>query len=1447
MFTLETTGADQLVNNVVNKDQQTFIELTPGTESSRVNGNQSVVTNSSGRSVAVWSSFGQDRLDPQSWGIYALIYKDKLGGEVPTRLQVNTTTLGNQELPSVAMDSKGNFVVVWQGVNRDVSGSTTYQIYAQRFNATGQAQNPIEILVNQETDLQNRIPRVAMVDDPTPGSTTDGQFIITWTRTTTAGTGDVYMRRFSNLGVALGDEELVNENTTNDQSYSSIAAHTDGSFVITWSSVRTGQNYDIWARLYDEAGDPRGDEFQVNSAGVTNFASDVDMDANGNFIVTWTRASSSTEPNPTTVDVYYKRFGRLGGARESSDQRANFLQTDTQTNSTVALDAQGNFVISWSSNLQDGSGWGVYARSFNFNNVAIGQEFKVNQFTNGDQRYATVSSNDLGDIRIVWSSFDQGGADRDWDVYQRVYKVVRPTATDDDSATTLRNTPVTIDVLSNDKPATGTTLNPASVQIVTQPDFGVAVANSNGTITFTPQVDFTGIVTFTYVVADNTGTFSEPATVTVTVSGLGPLTAADTATTDEDVPVAIDVLANDTPRDNPIDPKTVTIVTKPQHGTVVVNATTGVVTYTPAKDYNDTDSFTYTVRDTAGVLSAPAKVTITINPIPDPPTANNDEAATDKGVAVIIDVLANDTDPETNLNPASVAIVTAPANGTTSVDATGKVTYTPNPGFSGVDTFQYTVADTGGLVSNVATVTIVVNDPPVANNDTATTPEDIAVAINILANDTDSDGTIVPTSLVIVTQPLHGSLFIDSATGIVTYAPNANYNGPDSFTYTVNDNRGATSNVATVSITVLSVNDRPVANDDAAATDVNVPVTINILANDTDIDGTLVPSSVTIVSGPTNGTVTINPATGALTYTPNPGFAGGDLIIYTVKDNEGGVSNQARVQIRVGPPSTLSGRIYLDLNNNGIQDGTEAGIAGVSLTLLKTDGPITYVRNAVSGADGTYTFTDLYAGKYNLVETQPGIFLDGKITPAPGVPVGTVGVNQFLDITLGAGLNVVGFNFGERGLRAEFLASYQGSQIFLASGMGGTLSVYGKPAGGLSLANGDLWVSIDGGYSGPLTFQATPAGGTAGLTLYDNTLKPLASSTTSSGANGFSYTGTTGATYFLKISGTSTNVDLKAWDPTPKPVNVAPVLPSIGNQTVPAGQTISFYARATDANAGDKLSYSLAGTIPTGASIDPQTGLFTWQTPANLKGPVSFTIVVQDQAAGSDFETFQISAGAGNSTPTLSAADASSFVKSVYVDLLGRNSDAGGLNYFTQQLLAGATQQQIMASFLKSGEYLGRVVDGLYSKYLHRGADAGGRAAWIASLQGGTSQTDVAIAFLTSTEYVSRHTSNSSFIDGLYRDVLGRAPDTAGLNANVAVLQSSGNRAERAKFFLTSGERIDQVIAEQYGKLLGRAVDPSGKASFAAALAGSMNAADELAKALVSSQEYLTKAIRKFR
>jgi hypothetical protein len=283
-----------------------------------------------------------------------------------------------------------------------------------------------------------------------------------------------------------------------------------------------------------------------------------------------------------------------------------------------------------------------------------------------------------------------------------------------------------------------------------------------------------------------------------------PVANDDTATTTEDTTVTINVVANDTDGDGTIDGSTVTIVTHASDGSTFDNGD-GTVTYTPDPGFTGSDAFTYTVEDNGGAVSNEATVTVEVTAGNQPPVANDDTATTSKNAPVTINVVANDIDGDGTIDETTVSIVMGVSDGSTFDNGNGTVTYTPDTGFTGTDTFSYTVNDNDGATSNEATVTVEVtagNQPPVANDDAATTSEDTPVDINLIGNDTDIDGTIDGATVSIVTDAQDGTTF-DNADGTVTYTPETGFAGTDTFTYTVQDNEGAVSNEATVSVHVV--------------------------------------------------------------------------------------------------------------------------------------------------------------------------------------------------------------------------------------------------------------------------------------------------------------------------------------------------------------------------------------------------------------------------------------------------------------------------------------------------------------------------------------------------------------------------------------------------------------------------------------------------------------------
>jgi putative nucleotidyltransferase with HDIG domain len=281
-----------------------------------------------------------------------------------------------------------------------------------------------------------------------------------------------------------------------------------------------------------------------------------------------------------------------------------------------------------------------------------------------------------------------------------------------------------------------------------------------------------------------------------------PTAVTDAATTEEDSPVVVDVLANDTDIDG--DTLAVTTATDGARGTTTVTGNT--VTYDPDPDTNGVDTFAYVIDDGTG-RTATASVIVTVVPVNDQPTTTDDTATTAEDTATSIDVLANDTDPDTG-DTLSIDSYdgTGVTHGILTDDGGDQFTYTPDADWSGTETFTYTVRDESGTTATAtATITVTpVNDPPVAFDDAYVMQANTTLTVpgpGVLANDGDpDDDTITVTSH---TQPIDllGDVTV-SPDGSVTYtSPVLGVAITRSFTYTVSDGAGG-SDTATVTIDI---------------------------------------------------------------------------------------------------------------------------------------------------------------------------------------------------------------------------------------------------------------------------------------------------------------------------------------------------------------------------------------------------------------------------------------------------------------------------------------------------------------------------------------------------------------------------------------------------------------------------------------------------------------------
>jgi len=502
---------------------------------------------------------------------------------------------------------------------------------------------------------------------------------------------------------------------------------------------------------------------------------------------------------------------------------------------------------------------------------------------------------------------------------------------------------IDLTVLTND---TDLDLDTLTVVSTTQPASG-SVSHTTSHVYFTPNLNFNGVATFSYTISDGNGG-SDTATVTITVTPVNdpPVAVDDAVSTPEDTALTINeatLLGNDSDPDGTTPTFVDFATTTSTHGTVATQGGNRV-RYTPDANFNGTASFTYRIWD--GTLYATGTVTITVTPVNDPPVARNDTATTPEETAVDVDVLANDTDVD--LEPLTVVSTGTAPSGAITHTAT-HVTFVPNLNFNGVATFSYTIND--GALTATATVSVTVtpvNDLPVAVDDMTATAEDVPVDIAVLGNDTDVDADTL--SVQSFSQPTHG--LVTASGSRLHYVPALDWSGDDSFTYVVSDGHGGTDS-ATVTIAVTPVNDPPIAVDDSATTNEDVAVTILVLLNDADVEGsTLFIQSFTQGA---HGSVALVASNTAFEYAPVPNSNGSDSFTYTIVDGFGG-QDTAMVTVVVTPVNdapVAGADSYNVLENSTL---TTTSVDGVLVNDSDVDGDALTASRLSSVSHGTLTF-----------------------------------------------------------------------------------------------------------------------------------------------------------------------------------------------------------------------------------------------------------------------------------------------------------------------------------------------------------------------------------------------------------------------------------------------------------------------------------------------------------
>jgi hypothetical protein len=396
-------------------------------------------------------------------------------------------------------------------------------------------------------------------------------------------------------------------------------------------------------------------------------------------------------------------------------------------------------------------------------------------------------------------------------------------------------------------------------------------------LVYTPLPDFHGQATVYFGAFD--GYTESDGSITIDVVSVNdpPMVEPDSFTLWEDI--AVNFPFNGWDVDG--DPLTFVVVSGPAHGTVSGSGT--VRTYTPAANYNGTDTVTFKAFD-GQAYSAPATITFTIIPLEDPPVATSKSVILPEDTSTNIVLSGTDVDGD----PLTFVVSSYPEHGTLSGNGTNRL-YRPSPNYYGPDSFAYMAFDgvTYGPFATVSIMVTPVNDPPVATAASVTLAEDTSA--NIVLSGTDVDGDTL--TFTVLSNPSHGTL--TGTAPNLTYTPAANYFGGDSFTFRVNDGH-VNSATATVTLSVTAVNDAPVATPVSAT--LAEDTSANIVLTGTDVEGDAL--TFTVASNPAHGT--LSGAAPDLVYTPAANYFGSDSFTFTASDGQA-TSGPATVAITVTP------------------------------------------------------------------------------------------------------------------------------------------------------------------------------------------------------------------------------------------------------------------------------------------------------------------------------------------------------------------------------------------------------------------------------------------------------------------------------------------------------------------------------------------------------------------
>ncbi len=795
-------------------------------------------------------------------------------------------------------------------------------------------------------------------------------------------------------------------------------------------------------------------------------------------------------------------------------------------------------------------------------------------FTGTDTVDYTVTDGNLTDVGTLSINVSSSGD-------------TAPVANDDAATVDEDSSDNVITVLTNDTDADGDTLSVTAASAL----HGTVSINGDGTLSYTPDADFSGTDTITYTLSDGNLT-DDTGTVTVTVTGSNdaPVISGDTSGSgDEDTTITGTLSATDV--DGMTDGTYYSVTSDGSSGTATIDSETGAWSYTPGADFNGSDSFTVTITDDDGNTTTQA-ISVTVNAVNDAPVISGDTSGSgDEDNTITGTLSATDVDGMTDGTYYSVT--SDGSSGTATIDSeTGAWSYTPGADFNGSDSFTVTITDDDGNTTTQAiSVTVnAVNDAPVISGDTSGSGDEDTTITGTLSA-TDVDGMTDGTYYSVTSDGSSGTATIDSETGAWSYTPGADFNGSDSFTVTITDDDGNTTTQA-ISVTVNAVNDAPVISGDTSGSgDEDTTITGTLSA--TDVDGMTDGTYYSVTSDGSSGTATIDSETGAWSYTPGADFNGSDSFTVTITDDDGNTTTQAiSVTVNaVNDAPVISG----DTSGSGDEDNTITGTLSATDVDGMTDG--TYYSVTSDGSSGTATI-DSETGAWSYT---PGADFNGSdsftvtITDDDGNTT-----TQAISVTVNA-VNDAPVISGD--------TSGSGDEDTTITG---TLSA----------------TDVDGMTDG--TYYSVTSDGSSGTATIDSETGAW-SYTPGADFNGSD-------SFTVTITDDDGNTTTQAISVTVNAVNDAPVISGDTSGSGDEDTTITGTLSATDVDGmTDGTYYSVTSDGSSGtATIDSETGAWSYTPGADFNGSDSFTVTITDDDGNTTTQAISVTVNAVNDAPVIS-------------------------------------------------------------------------------------------------------------------------------------------------------------------------------------------------------------------